>query len=136
MIPLQAHVLRANDLLEREGFTWKIREIEFIKSDDRAFRQVLLQGLKAFHRWLEGTGQDVIVVATLAEDTWYSYEIGFPFAGPWREVFNSDVYDNWVNPIVAGNGGKIWASGPPLHGFQTSATIVIPANGFVVFART
>ena len=59
----------------------------------------------AFHRWLEGTGQDVIVVATLAEDTWYNYGIGFPFAGPWREVFNSDVYDNWVNPIVAGNGG-------------------------------
>jgi 1,4-alpha-glucan branching enzyme len=90
----------------------------------------------AFHRWLEGTGQDVIVVATLVEDTWYNYGIGFPFAGPWREVFNSDVYDNWVNPIVAGNGGGINASGPPLHGFEASANIVIPANGFVVFART
>jgi 1,4-alpha-glucan branching enzyme len=90
----------------------------------------------AFHRWLEGTGQDVIVVATLAEDTWYNYAIGFPFAGLWREVFNSDVYDNFVNPIVAGNAGGISASGPPLHGFATSARIVIPANGFVVFART
>ena len=90
----------------------------------------------AFHRWLEGTGQDVIVVATLAEDTWYNYGIGFPFAGPWREVFNSDVYDNFVNPIVAGNGGAVSASGPPLHGFVASANIVIPANGMVVFART
>ena len=90
----------------------------------------------AFHRWLEGTGQDVIAVATLAEDTWYNYGIGFPFAGPWLEVFNSDVYDNFVNPIVAGNGGGINASGPPLHGFPASANIVIPANGFVVFART
>jgi 1,4-alpha-glucan branching enzyme len=89
----------------------------------------------AFHRWLEGTGQDLIVAATLAEDTWYNYAIGFPFAGPWQEVFNSDVYDNWVNPIVAGNGGGIFASGPALHGFQASATIVIPANGFVVFVR-
>lgn len=89
----------------------------------------------AFHRWLEGRGQDVIVVATLAENTWYSYTIGFPFAGPWREVFNSDVYDNWVNPIVAGNGGGTNASGPPLHGFRASASIVIPANGFVVFSR-
>jgi 1,4-alpha-glucan branching enzyme len=89
----------------------------------------------AFHRWLEGSGQDVIVVATLAENTWYNYGIGFPFAGLWREVFNSDVYDNWVNPIVAGNGGGINASGPPLHGFQSSANIVIPANGLVVFAR-
>src|SRR5580700_5707583 len=90
----------------------------------------------AFQRWLEGSGQDVIVVATLAEATWYNYGVGFPFAGPWREVFNSDVYDNWVNPTVAGNGGGINASGPPLHGFQASANIVIPANGFVVFART
>jgi len=90
----------------------------------------------AFHRWLEGAGQDVIVVATLADNTWYNYSIGFPFAGPWREVFNSDVYDNWVNPIVAGNSGGISAFGPPLHGFPSSANIVIPANGLVVFARS
>jgi 1,4-alpha-glucan branching enzyme len=90
----------------------------------------------AFHRWLEGTGQDVIVVATLAESTWYDYAIGFPFAGQWNEIFNSDVYDNWVNPILAGNGGRVFASAPPLHGFPASASIVIPANGFVVFART
>jgi 1,4-alpha-glucan branching enzyme len=89
----------------------------------------------AFHRWLEGTGSDVIVVATLAETTWYNYAIGFPFSGPWVEVFNSDVYDNWVNPMVAGNGGGISASGGPLHGFGASANIVIPANGMVVFAR-
>jgi len=40
-----------------------------------------------------------------------------------------------VNPMVAGNGGGIDASGPPLHGFAASADIVIPANGFVVFVR-
>jgi 1,4-alpha-glucan branching enzyme len=89
----------------------------------------------AFHRWLEGTGNDVIVVATLAETTWYNYGIGFPYAGAWTEVFNSDVYDSWVNPVVAGNGGGIVANGGPLHGFTTSANIVIPANGMVVFAR-
>ena len=42
----------------------------------------------------------MIVVATLAETTWYNYAIGFPFSGPWVEVFNSDVYDNWVNPVA------------------------------------
>ncbi|MGD0628718.1 MAG: alpha amylase C-terminal domain-containing protein [Terracidiphilus sp.] len=89
----------------------------------------------AFQRWLEGAGQDVIVVATLAEATWYNYAIGFPYGGQWNEVFNSDVYDNWVNPIVAGNGGGIDASGPPMHGFPASAAITIPANGFVVFAQ-
>jgi 1,4-alpha-glucan branching enzyme len=75
------------------------------------------------------------VVATLSETTWYNYGVGFPGAGQWAEIFNSDVYDNWVNPIVAGNGGGITASGPPLHGLPASASIVIPANGFVVFAR-
>ena len=89
----------------------------------------------AYHRWLDGVGADVVVVATLAEDTWYNYSIGFPGSGNWAEVFNSDVYDNFVNPIVAGNGGGITASGPPMHGFSASASIVIPANGFVVFAR-
>jgi 1,4-alpha-glucan branching enzyme len=89
----------------------------------------------AFHRWIEGEGRDVIVVASLAETTWYGYGIGFPFAGQWLEVFNSDVYDNWVNPVVAGNGGAITASGGPMQGFSASANIVIPANGVVVFAR-
>jgi 1,4-alpha-glucan branching enzyme len=88
----------------------------------------------AFHRWLDGTGQDVIVVATLAESTWWDYRLGFPSGGFWREVFNSDVYDNWVNPWVAGNGDGVQANGAPLHGFATSASVVIPANGVVVFA--
>ena len=90
----------------------------------------------AFHRWLPGAGNDVIVVATLAEITWYNYTIGFPYPGPWLEVFNSDVYDHWVNPLVAGNGGGISASGGPLEAFPASANVVIPANGVVVFARS
>jgi 1,4-alpha-glucan branching enzyme len=85
---------------------------------------------------LERTGNDVVVVATLAETTWYNYTIGFPYPGPWLEVFNSDVYDHWVNPLVAGNGGGISASGGPLEGLLSSADIVIPANGVVVFARS
>jgi 1,4-alpha-glucan branching enzyme len=90
----------------------------------------------AFHRWLDGAGADVVVVATLSETTWYNYAVGFPGAGQWAEIFNSDVYDNFINPIVAGNAGGITASGPPMHGLPASASIVIPANGFVVFARS
>ena len=100
-----------------------------------AFHVHDLNRVIAFHRWLDGEGKDVIVVATLAESTWFNYAIGFPYPGPWVEIFNSDVYDNFVNPIVAGNGGGITASGGPLHGFAASANIVIPANGVVVFAR-
>ena len=89
----------------------------------------------AFHRWLEGAGEDVVVVASLADSTYWNYSVGFPIPGFWTEIFNSDVYDHWVNPLVAGNGGGVWAGGPGMHGFAASASVVIPANGVVVFAR-
>ena len=89
----------------------------------------------AFHRWVEGAGDDVVVVASLNEFTVDSYVVGFPQPGLWREVFNSDVYDNWVNPIVAGNGGQVFANGPSAQGLPFSASLVIPANGLLVFAR-
>lgn len=81
-------------------------------------------------------GRDTIVVASLNDTNYYGYQIGFPSGGTWLEVFNSDVYDGWVNPNVAGNGGSIVADGNrPMHGFAASASIVIPANSVVVFAR-
>jgi 1,4-alpha-glucan branching enzyme len=89
----------------------------------------------AYQRWVEGVGDDCVVVATLSESTWWGYRIGFPSAGRWVEVFNSDVYDNWVNPIVAGNAGGVMADAVPMHGLSASASVVIPANGVVVFAR-
>jgi 1,4-alpha-glucan branching enzyme len=89
----------------------------------------------AFHRWLEGIGRDVVVAASLNESTFWSYQLGFPAAGRWVEAFNSDVYDNWVNPLRAGNGGGVSADGPPLHGLPVSASSVLPANGLVVFTR-
>jgi 1,4-alpha-glucan branching enzyme len=88
-----------------------------------------------FQRWVVEAGRDVVVAVSLSESTYRQYALGFPGPGRWLEVFNSDVYDNWVNPIVAGNGGEIDADGPPMHGLPSSANIVIPANGFVVFAR-
>ena len=67
----------------------------------------------AFQRWVVGSGCDVVVAATLSETTYWGYALGFPGPGSLREVFNSDVYDNWVNPITAGNGAGVTASGPP-----------------------
>ena len=89
----------------------------------------------AFQRWVVGAGRDIVVAATLSESTYWSYVVGFPGRGKWLEVFNSDVYDNWVNPTAAGNGGGVTVNGPPMHGMPCSASVVIPANGFVVFAR-
>ena len=88
----------------------------------------------AFHRWIQGVGGDVIVVVSLAEFTRSHYRLGMPGPGVWREVFNSDAYDHWPNPWVAGNGGSVVADGPSMHGLPSSATVVIPANSVLVFA--
>jgi 1,4-alpha-glucan branching enzyme len=87
----------------------------------------------AFHRWLDGVGEDVVVVASLREETWWSYDLGFPRPGEWREAFNSDVYDGWPNAAAAGNGGRIEVTGPPRDGLPFSASVVIPANSITVF---
>jgi len=89
----------------------------------------------AFHRWVPGTGDDVIVVVSLADQHRSSYRLGFPIAGRWVEAFNSDVYDGWVNPNVTGNGGKVDANGPPMHGCSWSAELSLPANSVLVFTR-
>jgi 1,4-alpha-glucan branching enzyme len=89
----------------------------------------------AFHRWVPDQGDDVLVVVHLGNAHRGGYRIGFPSGGIWREVFNSDVYENWVNPQVAGNGGAVQADGDPMHGFARSAALVLPANSLLVFAR-
>jgi 1,4-alpha-glucan branching enzyme len=90
-----------------------------------------------FHRWVPGESRDIIVVASLNEHTFYdhSYRIGFPDSGQWLEVFNSDVYDNFPNPNVQGNGGSVSASGPAWNGMPASSGITLPANTILVFAR-
>jgi 1,4-alpha-glucan branching enzyme len=89
----------------------------------------------AFHRWVEDEGGDVMVVVHLSTYNRFDYRIGFPGGGGWREIFNSDVYENWVNPGVTGNGGGIFADGQAMHGFDNSASLTLPANSVLVFAR-
>jgi 1,4-alpha-glucan branching enzyme len=89
----------------------------------------------AFHRWVEGQGDDVLVVVHVSTFNRFGYRIGFPGGGEWREVFNSDVYEHWVNPGAVGNGGRVVADPEPLHGFGFSAALTLPANSVLVFAR-
>lgn len=89
----------------------------------------------AFHRWVPGEGRDVMVIVHLSTSHRYGYRIGFPGGGAWREVFNSDVYESWVNPNVAGNGGGVTADAWGMHGFGYSAALTLPANSLLVFAR-
>jgi 1,4-alpha-glucan branching enzyme len=89
----------------------------------------------AFHRWIDGEGRDLIVVASLNESTLPRYDLGFPLSGVWTELFNSDLYDHYPNPWVAGNAGSVVTRDVPAHGFPCTATVAIPANGLLIFAH-
>jgi 1,4-alpha-glucan branching enzyme len=90
----------------------------------------------AVHRWIEGSGGDVLTVFNLQETNRFGYRIGFPGGGRWREVFNSDAYDDVGNHTPVGNGGGASADdGVTCDGMPASAEITLPANGFVIFAR-
>jgi 1,4-alpha-glucan branching enzyme len=88
------------------------------------------------HRWIEGRGEDVVVIANLSELPKQGYAIGLPSAGRWRELFNSDVYDDFPNPKPVGNAGHVEARSEPLDGFAARAEMTLPANGVIVLART
>ncbi|QRM36051.1 alpha amylase C-terminal domain-containing protein [Microvirga sp. VF16] len=92
-----------------------------------------LNRVLAVQRWVEGQGRDVVILVSLNESTLHDYQVGVPRAGDWIEGFNSDVYDNWVNPNVAGNGGRVRAFESGYHGMPASAKVVIPANAVLVF---
>src|SRR5262249_35670488 len=87
------------------------------------------------HRWVEGEGRDVVVVASLNEATLEGYGVELPGPGEWREVFNSDVYDGFPNPQVAGNGGRVWADDFAGGTYPARARMRLPANGAIVLAR-
>jgi 1,4-alpha-glucan branching enzyme len=94
----------------------------------------------AVQRWIPGIGRDVIAVATLFEDTRWDYPLPLPTAGRWLEVFNADAYDDMsadgnYRTAAPGNPSGMEGNGPPLWSWPTSARIVLPANGFLVFAR-
>ncbi|HTI70261.1 MAG TPA: alpha amylase C-terminal domain-containing protein [Candidatus Limnocylindria bacterium] len=86
----------------------------------------------AFQRWLPGIGRDVVVVASLNDHTFPSYELPWPGAGNWREIFNSDAYEDYP---ANGNGGGVTANWAPKDGQPASALILIPSNSVLVFAR-
>ena len=86
----------------------------------------------AYHRWVEGSGQDVVVVASLNDHTFQSYDVPWPIGGRWREIFNSDAYDDYQ---PTGNGGSIDAQWQGRDNMPATARLTIPANSLLVFAR-
>ena len=97
--------------------------VYFVHEEDR---------ILAFHRWVPGLGQDVVVIASLSESIYWDYQLGLPRGGTWTERFNSDAYEAAPSHQATGNGGAVDARGPSMHGLPHSASFVIPANSLLV----
>jgi 1,4-alpha-glucan branching enzyme len=107
-----------------------------LRSDSlRVSRAHSIDRVMAIHRWIEGQGDDVLIALNLQEFSRFGYRIGFPGGGFWREIFNSDFYDQFPNAGTTGNHGGISAEDVAWDGMPASAEITLPANGFVVFSR-
>lgn len=84
----------------------------------------------AFHRWCEN-GNDLIVVASLNNVDLYGQRIGFPQAGTWYEILNSQASVYLGNNV--GNGGQVSTEDVAWDGMPYSAAITIPQMGLLVF---
>ncbi|MDP0501036.1 MAG: alpha amylase C-terminal domain-containing protein [Verrucomicrobiota bacterium JB022] len=89
----------------------------------------------AYYRYVPGEGKEVLVAINFNHRSHFEYRLGFPHSGQWHEVFNSDVYDHYVNPWRQGNSGGVQADGPGCHGLAHSARVVLPALSMVAFSR-
>ena len=127
---MRDHLIFAKDLL------WLRRRMSVLRGENvNPFHVHNDNRVLAYHRWLEGRGDDVVIVASFNDSTQFNYNLGMPLGGSWREIFNSDYYDHFPNALVAGNGGGVQANGSPMHGFGQSAAVTLPANGLIILAR-
>jgi 1,4-alpha-glucan branching enzyme len=127
---MQDYLQFTKDLIGLRRATLALRGEQLRVSTADSFNRVM-----AIHRWIDGVGGDTLFAFNMQEFNRFGYRVGFPGTGEWRELFNSDFYDQMPNPGTAGNGGHIFADGQPWDDMPVSAEITIPANGFIVFSR-
>jgi 1,4-alpha-glucan branching enzyme len=109
--------LHARDC-EQEGFRWIVVE-------DRD------QSVYAFARFGEWGDKPVVVVSNFTPVPRDPYRIGFPMAGRWREIVNTDA--GCYGGSNLGNGGMIHARTEESHGLPAAAEILVPPLATVIF---
>jgi 1,4-alpha-glucan branching enzyme len=82
------------------------------------------------HRW-DGSGNDLLVVASLSNGDQSNYRIGFPQGGFWNEIYNTQSASYGGSGV--GNFGGITANQGAYDGYPQSAFITIPARSVTVF---
>ena len=103
---------------EAEGFRWIVVE-------DRD------QSVYAFCRFGEWGDKPVVVVSNFSAMPRAPYRLGFPTAGRWREIVNTDAACYGGSNL--GNGGEIRAWAEESHGLPAVAEILVPPLATVIF---
>ena len=93
-----------------EGFSW-------ISNDDYT------QSVISFRR-IDKKGGELIAVCNFQPVQRENYRIGIPFAGSYREIFNSDAVE--FGGSGAGNSGVIPSESVPMHGYEQSVSLTLP----------
>jgi 1,4-alpha-glucan branching enzyme len=97
-------------------------------TDPAGFRWVVLDdnanSVFAFLRLGPEGSVPALVVCNMTPVLRQGYRVGLPFAGAWREAFNSDaaIYGGANN----GNGGMVHAAQEGSHGLDASANLTLP----------
>ena len=100
-----------------EGFSW-------ISNDDYS------QSVIAFRRF-DKAGNDLIVVCNFVPVQREDYRIGIPYAGIYTELFNSDSKEFGGAGVT--NGDTIRSEEEPMHGFENSISLTLPAMSVMYF---
>jgi len=116
----RAHPALWSDDFSHTGFEW----IEAGDGDHNT--------LSYLRRSKDG-GDVVVCVLNFAGTPHEGYRVGFPEAGGWTEILNTDAGDYGGSGV--GNLGRVEATDKGWHGRPASATLRVPPLGAVWFAR-
>lgn len=88
-----------------------------------------------YHRWNHGgPGDDVVVVANFSDQSFSSYNLGFPSCGMWHVRFNSD-WNGYSSDFSNTFSYDTEAVGTPRDGMGCSANVALGPYGVVVLSQ-
>lgn len=89
----------------------------------------------AFHRWSDGgPGDDVVVIANLANRTWDAYDLGFPANGTWQLRFNSD-WSGYSDVFADHPAEHVDVVAKERDGYPATATVSIGPYSLLIYSQ-
>ncbi|VTT97807.1 -alpha-glucan branching protein : Putative 1,4-alpha-glucan branching enzyme OS=Candidatus Competibacter denitrificans Run_A_D11 GN=BN873_630010 PE=4 SV=1: CBM_48: Alpha-amylase: Alpha-amylase_C [Gemmataceae bacterium] len=118
--------LRLNRGGQTKGLTGQ--HVQMIRVDDA-------NNVVAFRRWMDGgPGDDVVVFANFDRNVRENFTIGFPAAGAWKLLFNSD-WAGYSSEFKGYPSGDVTAEPGEFDGLPAHGSVNIGAYSVLVFAQ-